>query len=536
MLFNSHEFILLFLPISLLGFFLISSTGHYQIVTIWLVAVSMFFYAWWNPVYLKLLIFSILFNYYLGIILSQSQINNFKSKLILSGGISFNLALLGYFKYAIFLITVVNSIINTNFTLQQIILPLAISFFTFQQIAYLIDAYRGKTKEYSFLNYCLFVSFFPQLIAGPIVHHQEIIPQFEDRSIYKFEPENLAIGLAMFSIGLFKKVIIADGVAIYVNQVFDLVAYNTSITFTEAWVGAFAFYLQIYFDFSAYSDMALGTARTFGIKLPLNFNSPYQATNMSEAISRWHITLNRFLRDYLSIPISRLLQKLFKSKNNQGQQILLYINIIITMLLSGLWHGAGWTFILWGGYLGVCIVIYYLWRDLCKLLGQNSRKIPWWHHGFGWFITMLASVVSLVFFRAESLNSARIILQSMFSFNKISLPTVFSNELGFLSDFGITFNGLMPHIQTRSIDIISWIGFLLLIVWLAPNTQYLLKDYHPALDSYVFRISLNWRNKVWHKLKLKWQLNQKWAIVTAIMMLICILRMTQEQEFIYFQF
>ena len=539
MLFNSHEFILLFLPFSLLSFWLINHQGYYRLGKVWLIAVSLFFYGWWNPAYLWLLVFSIIFNYCTGFILNNYQNRDFRARVILAFGIIINLGLLSYFKYANFFLTTVNSIFNSSFSLHKIILPLAISFFTFQQIAYLVDTYQGQTKEYCFLDYCLFVSFFPQLIAGPIVHHKELVPQFKNYSNYKFNSEDLAVGVAMFSIGLFKKVIIADGIGVYVNTIFGLISQDVSLTFTEAWVGAFAGYLQIYFDFSAYSDMALGTARMFGIKLPLNFNSPYQAINISEGINRWHITLNRFLKNYLALPLFSCMQKYFKVKSLKMRQILLYINIMTTMLLSGLWHGAGWTFVVWGAYLGFCIIIYYLWRDWhkkkskfkyeSKLPKQSLSQNIWWQNGLSWLLTTIVSVISLVFFRASNLKDAINTITMMLNFTTLDL-------FGFLSLENVNIANLMPHLPNIGTDVISWTVFLLLIVWFAPNTQQLLREYKPGLDSYVLYISAGWRDKLWQELDLRWQPAQKWAILTAIMMLVCVLKINQEQEFIYFQF
>ncbi|MCK4501442.1 MAG: MBOAT family protein, partial [Desulfuromonadales bacterium] len=299
MLFNSYIFISLFLPITLVVYYLIGGQGKHRVAISWLVGASLFFYGWWNPAYLGLIITSMLFNYAVGISLGKNDTSHRSTRLILALGVAANLALLGYFKYANFFVNTLNNITETTYHLETIILPLAISFFTFQQIAYLIDAWKGETREYSFLHYSLFVTFFPQLIAGPIVHHKEMLPQFAKDITYKFKHENISIGLTIFLLGLFKKVIIADSAAKYSTPIFDAAEDGMTLSFIEAWIGALSYTFQLYFDFSGYSDMAIGLARMFGIRLPLNFNSPYKANNIIDFWRHWHMTLSRFLRDYL---------------------------------------------------------------------------------------------------------------------------------------------------------------------------------------------------------------------------------------------
>ena len=363
MLFNSYEFIFLFLPIVLLGFHLIGKQGHHRVAIAWLVGASLFFYGWWNPAYLLLMLFSVLFNYSVGVSLSNTSGRKLLSKTILTIGVSVNLAILGYFKYANFFVDNLNALSGTNLILNEVILPLAISFFTFQQIAYLVDAYRGKTKEYNFLHYCLFVTFFPQLIAGPIVHHKEMLPQFAKDAVYKLRSKHLAIGITIFALGLFKKVVLADGVSVYATPVFNAAEAGVMLTFFEAWGGALAYTFQLYFDFSGYSDMAIGIARMFGIRLPLNFNSPYKATSIIDFWRRWHITLSRFLRDYLYIPLG----------GSRKGRVRRYINLMTTMILGGLWHGAGWTFLLWGALHGFYLMINHAKRFLFEF--ENNYLI-----------------------------------------------------------------------------------------------------------------------------------------------------------------
>ncbi|MBT5038577.1 MAG: MBOAT family protein, partial [Rhodospirillaceae bacterium] len=331
MQFNSFEFIYVFLPIVIIIFFSAAAWAGTRTAVAVLVISSLFYYGWWEPVYLLLISGSILFNYIIGYLLvSKSEDKIISGKIVLIAGICGNLGLLGYFKYANFFVDNFSLASGVEVNLPPIILPIAISFFTFQQIAYLVDCRREEAAEYSFMNYVLFVTFFPQLLAGPIVHHREMMPQFSDPGIYRVKVTNLAVGLAIFGIGILKKVVIADQIAPLSDSVFNAVHGGATPTTWEAWAGASAFSFQLYFDFSAYSDMAIGLARMLGIVLPLNFFSPYKAVNIIDFWRRWHITLSRFLRDYLYIPIGG-------SRHGAERR---YLNILITMLIGGLWHGA----------------------------------------------------------------------------------------------------------------------------------------------------------------------------------------------------
>lgn len=505
MLFNSLEFISLFLPITLFIFFQIGKLGNYRLAIAFLVAASLFFYGWWNPPYLILIIFSLIFNYLIGSALNKEFKIPISNKLILTIGVIVNLFMIGYFKYANFFLSTVSDLLGTNFNLANIILPLAISFFTFQQIAYLVDAYKGETKEYNFLDYCLFVTFFPQLIAGPIVHHKEVMPQFADKSTYCFNPENMAVGITIFSVGLFKKVVFADNVAVYATPVFNAALQGTSPTLIEAWIAALAYTLQLYFDFSGYSDMAIGIARMFGIKLPINFNSPYKAISISNFWRRWHITLSNFLRDYLYIPLGGSRKGEFRRN----------FNLLITMLLGGLWHGAGWTFVLWGGLHGIYLIINHQWRSLRKFLGHDLKNTNWFDRGFGWLLTFFAVVVSWVLFRSESMDSAFLILKGMFGFTDWSIP------------------------KSLSIKSILWIISLLIFALFFPNSQQWMEGYNPALNCSVAKNSstsnLTTSNlNLWKRLQ--WKPNQFWSMMVAVITLIAILSLSKESEFLYFQF
>jgi alginate O-acetyltransferase complex protein AlgI len=501
MLFNSLEFIFLFLPITLVLFFFLGKYNYQRLAIASLLTASLVFYSWWNPIYLVLLLISIVFNFFIGYIINLNLDSLIRKKIFLILGVTANLILIAYFKYAEFLVSIVAGLSGRDFPVQDIFLPLGISFFTFQQIAYLIDSYRGETKKYNFLDYCLFVTFFPQLIAGPIIHHSEVMPQFASKTACWFKGENLAVGLTIFSLGLFKKVVFADNVANYATPVFDAAAQGLSPTFLESWIGALAYTLQLYFDFSGYSDMAIGIARMFGIKLPVNFFSPYKAISISDFWRRWHITLSNFLRDYLYIPLGG---------NRQGE-IRRNLNLMITMLLGGLWHGAGWQFILWGGLHGIYLVINHQWNAWQK---KSNYKIEnWLTIKLAWLVTFIAVVFAWVFFRAESLSAGFLMIKTMLGLNQISFAT--------------------PTIDSDIQKVILAIVSLLLIVWFTPNVQEWMSKYEPVLNYEKVKV-LSSNNSFWSKLK--WRPNQTYALVTSVLTVITLLHLTKVSEFLYFQF
>jgi alginate O-acetyltransferase complex protein AlgI len=496
MLFNSYSFIFIFLPIVLAGFFLIGSRGHHRIAIAWLVGASLFFYGWWNPAYLGLILGSILFNYAIGVALGgQQQLGT--GRWLLAFGVAGNLGLLGYFKYANFFVDNIDLFTGADFHLGKIILPLAISFFTFQQIAYLVDAWKGETREYNFLHYCLFVTFFPQLIAGPIVHHKEMLPQFSKDWIYRLDYEHLAVGVTIFTVGLFKKVVLADGVAGYATPVFSAAETGVDLEFHEAWIGALAYTFQLYFDFSGYSDMAIGLARMFGIRLPLNFNSPYKANNIIEFWRCWHMTLSRFLRDYLYFPLG----------GNRKGKPRRYINLMITMLLGGLWHGAGWTFIMWGALHGFYLVVNHAWHGLRRLFNIASGESTVAGRGVARLITFTAVVVAWVFFRAESLDGAVRILSAMSGGNGFSLSAPWTDG---------------PRMLTM----------LLLLAWYTPNTQQMMARYAPAFETYKGEI------KAWKFVWLQWRPTLLFAIITAVVFMVSVKKIitVPDSIFLYFNF
>ncbi len=384
MLFNSPVYILLFLPLTVGGYLGLQRLGRPVAGKAWLIGASLYFYAYWNPIYLPLILGSMAVNFGVGTALHRSKKGSsgwWSRKHTLLCGIALNLGLLGYFKYTDFFITNVNQVLATDWPLLHLALPLAISFFTFQQIAYLCDSYQADTQEYSILNYSLFVTFFPQLIAGPIVHHREMMPQFSSMRAQTLCGRNMAMGLFVFSMGLFKKVAIADTFAVWARAGFDG---GSALSLVEAWGASLSYTLQLYYDFSGYSDMAIGAALFFNIRLPVNFNSPYKATSIQDFWRRWHMTLSRWLRDYIYIPLGG---------NRKGRQRT-YINVFLTMLLGGLWHGAGWTFVLWGAVHGVAIMVNRAWSGA-------GRRLPAF---VGLGITLFFVNGAWVLFRAASMD------------------------------------------------------------------------------------------------------------------------------------
>lgn len=536
MLFNSFEYIFLFLPISLLVFYkLVRLKNNQKISLIWLVAASLFFYAWWNPAYLWLLIISISVNYILGSSLTNAhnQKQEKWGKILLVIGILFNLGLIGYYKYSNFFIETINGVFSASIYWPSIILPLGISFYTFQQIAYLIDSFKGETKSYRFIDYCLFVAFFPQLIAGPIVSHKEMLPQFSkfsNREIFQALPQDMAIGLSIFSIGLFKKVVLSDQIALYSTPFFNAASQGVSLTTFEAWTGALAYALQLYFDFSGYSDMAIGAARMFGIKLPLNFNSPYKAINIIEFWGRWHMTLTRFLTQYLYHPIAMVMsrRRLKKGKPLIRKGVgspsafteLIAVPTILTMFLAGIWHGAGWQYIIFGLLHGCYLTINHGWNMIRNLLGDKGQARGFLQKGFGQIVTLIAVIISMVFFRSPNVKTAIAMLTSMFDLHKLSWDIMFPH-----------------HIIDNPRLGLSLIALLFTIVLIFPNTQEWMAQFKPALNYYPNQLLKDETKSLanfW--LKFQWKPTASWAIVTATIGLVSVFSLSKISEFIYFQF
>lgn len=407
MLFTTAAFICLFLPIALVGFFGIGRFSHAG-AALWLFVASVFFYGYWMPEFTLLLLGSIVANFFVGskiakLVDADKGRISAQSKRWLIFGVATNLLLLGYFKYANFFIGNINAALGFNWDIGRVVLPIGISFFTFTQIAFLADAWRKGIREYKFVHYGLFVTYFPHLIAGPVLHHAQMMPQFRQAATYRFNGGNFTAGLAIFALGLFKKIVLADGISPYADAIFKPADAGLSPDFAEAWLGAMAYTLQLYFDFSGYSDMAIGLSWMFNVRLPFNFNSPYRATNIADFWRRWHMSLSQFLRDYLYIALG----------GNRHGAVRRYVNLMTTMVLGGMWHGASWSFIIWGFLHGLYLGVNHAFRalcgpTLCTRLDQSRV--------FGvvaWLLTMLAVIVAWVLFRAETLPGAGRILQGM---------------------------------------------------------------------------------------------------------------------------
>lgn len=524
MLFNSYEFLFLFLPVVFAGFFWLARFGH-SISALWLSLASLVFYGWWSPKYVWLLLFSILLNYSLSYLIGHA-VTRTRAKSFLIFAIAANLALLGFFKYANFFIGSINEISEGALPFVNIILPLGISFFTFTQIAYLVDVHRGIVREYNFNHYLLFVTYFPHLIAGPVLHHAQMMPQFARSETYRLRLDNVAVGLSIFTIGMVKKVLLADSFAEYTGPVFAAAGQGIQPDFIEAWTGTLAFTLQLYFDFSGYSDMAIGLSLLFGIKLPINFNSPYKASNIIEFWRRWHMTLSQFLRDYLYIPLG----------GNRKGKALRHINLMITMVLGGLWHGANWTFVIWGALHGVYLVVNHAWRSLVGRWIPVTGVKASIYHVTATVLTFLCVVVAWIFFRADSWHAAVAVLKGCFGYGGISLP---SKVAGVIENFGtlgrmlapeVSFNGVFINIPAMgSMGGIAPFARLLLlgmlIVWFAPNCQQL------------FNYGEHGRDRAKEsKWKLAWQPKPVLGLLAGCLFYLALSKLDKVSPFLYYQF
>ena len=490
MLFNSYEFIFVFLPITFFIYFYLNHKKLTEASKGFLVCSSLFFYSWWNVAYLPIILSSMVFNYVIGRSLNKTckdKSKGFSKKSILIFGIVFNLSLLGYFKYTDFLIENFNLAFSSDADLLHLALPLAISFFTFQQIAYLVDSYRQETKEYDFLNYALFVTFFPQLIAGPIVHHKEMMPQFAKTRNKVKNYRNIAMGLFIFSIGLFKKVVIADTFAVWATNGFDVA---TTLNLFEAWATSLSYTFQLYFDFSGYTDMAIGAALLFNIRLPQNFNSPYKATGMIDFWKRWHMTLTNFITTYIYTPIIRSFDILTFHKA--------MFATIVAFLTAGLWHGSSWMFVIFGGLNGIGIVTNHYWKKTKIKLNKV----------LAWFITFNFVNITFIFFRAKEWDDATKILNGML-FGNIELHSRLEKVFSFINDGQITYTNAWLHGINGEVSTPMWIIMSFIISLFFKNSIELQGNYKP---------------------------NVKYSLMCAGLLIIGIMEMNKISEFLYFQF
>jgi len=478
MLFNSYLFIFLFLPAALAGYFLCGRLGN-RAAVIWLALASLVFYSASNWQFVPLLVTSVAFNYLIGWLLIASKLQGRQRFAVLTIGVAGDLLVLGIFKYAGFLAVNLDAIFSAGLKVD-ILLPVGISFYTFTQIAFLVDAYRGHVAGYALPPYALFVTYFPHLIAGPILHHRDMIPQFEQPAAKRPNPHLILCGLMIFAIGLFKKTCLADGIQPLVSLAFG----SGTPTFDQAWIGALAYTFQLYFDFSGYSDMAIGISLMFGIFLPLNFNSPYKARNIIDFWRRWHMTLSQFLRDYLYIPLG----------GNRRGAVLRYVNLMITMALGGLWHGAAWTFVIWGVLHGLYLCINHAWIRFAPPVA------PWFAGAanlLAMMVTFLAVVVAWVFFRANNISSAFHILSRM-------------------ADPSHTAFGRAEMVQG------AFVACYAALAWFAPNTQAIMGYDHKT-------------RTVGEGLG-AWPMRPLFLYASAAVLAFGILGIQQYSEFIYFRF
>ena len=492
MLFNSPIFIFVYLPFTLALFFWIARYST-RLAAYCLFVMSLVFYAWWNPVHVPLLVGSICLNYAAGRVLA-GELKAGVRKFALVVSICANLAVLVWFKYALFLLQAMDFSEMLFMKPETRELPLGISFFTFTQITFLVDAYRGEAREYRFGQYGLFVTYFPHLIAGPILHHREMMPQFQDERIYRPSVENLSVGSTLFIIGLFKKVIIADGIAPYAVSFYKLAASPAELGVIEAWLGVMAFSFQIYFDFSGYSDMALGLARMFGIRMPINFYSPYKARSMVELWRRWNMTLSRLLRDYVFVPLG----------GNKRSALRRYSSLLLTMLIGGVWHGAGWTFVVWGILLGAMLAINHAW--LAKW--RRAKKSP---PGFvigaiACAATYSCFAVATVFFKADTLDQALRISWALWGF------------------------GAATFVGNVTLAEVAWIVACSLIIWGLPNSLQIMYRYSPGIETFPGIIQPS------RFTLLEWRPNAGWATIIGVMGLASLMMMNRIREFLYFAF
>ncbi|HWK44002.1 MAG TPA: MBOAT family protein [Stellaceae bacterium] len=492
MLFNSLPYIFGFLPITLLVFFAAGRLGS-RLAAAWLVVASLAFYGWWNPAYLALLLGSIAWNFGAALGLLRCPLGGAARRWVLGVAIAGDLALLGVFKYADFVLRSAAALTGEDLGTLGILLPLGISFFTFTQIAFLVDTARGEVREVDPINYALFVTFFPHLLAGPVLHHREMMPQFERPSTYRPRAENLSVGLTIFILGLFKKVVLADGVAPYASPLFDAAGAGAHPGFADAWIGALAYTFQLYYDFSGYTDMAIGGARLFGIVLPENFRSPYRSVSLIDFWRRWHMTLSRFLRDYLYVPLG----------GNRHGPARRHLNLLVTMLLGGLWHGAAWTFVLWGGFHGLGLIVNHGWRALLRRVGIAPGRFGPAGRIAGVALTFMVVVVGWVFFRAESVDAATRILAGMAGLNPDAPPI---------------YRGLAQEI---------WLAFLLSVTFLAPTTQDFVGRFQPHLIGGADDTGWSWG---W------WRPDLRWAMVLVVALVAALSQMSDISPFLYYRF
>jgi D-alanyl-lipoteichoic acid acyltransferase DltB (MBOAT superfamily) len=522
MIFNSFPFLFAFLPVVLTGTFLLARAGA-GAAQCWLIAASLFFYAAWNVAYLPLLLGSIGFNYLVATRMARTG-NPRPRSWLLGFAVAVDLGLLGYYKYTGFFLETLDRATGADYQWRSLILPLGISFYTFQQLTLLADISAGRIKDFRFRDFVLFVTFFPHLIAGPIVHHREMMPQFEAAD-YRLNWRDLAIGCVLLAIGLFKKVVLADGIAEHAAPVFSDAAAGLPISLPRAWAAAIGFTLQMYFDFSGYSEMALGLARMVGIKLPMNFNSPLKALSIVEYWSRWHITLTRFLTAYVYSPMAVAVARRRAAAGKPGMAGtktewhafagIVAMPTLVTMFLSGLWHGAGNQFLLFGVLHGVALVINHAWRLVRPRIWPDTAGYQRRAKPVAWGMTFLVVMVALTWFHAVSVRAGWDIVSGLIGMHGVSVP---------------------PEAVFDLTVFAGWIVLLLAIALIPPNTLEILRDWQPAIT--MPGLSTTGRLDLWRGVtaRLSLSLTPAWALATAALMTMGVLGVNRVSEFLYWKF
>ncbi len=480
------EYIFIFVPLAVLIYFVLNSRGFTKAGRLWLLLGSLLFYVYLSPLYLPILLISILVNFFLGNVVRPDSrpIPHFSRKTVISLGILFNVGLLGYFKYSNFLIDNINFFFSTGIDPIKILAPVGISYFTLVQIAFLVDSYRGKLGTNDFIPYALFVSFFPKIIQGPIALQGEMASQFTDAGRSRFNSENFARGILFIAIGLFKKLVLADNLGVWATQGYDHAAVLPLI---EAWLTMLAYCFQLYFDFSGYTDMAMGIGLMFNIRIPDNFDSPYKSLNYQELWRRWHITLGRFLREYIYIPLG----------GNRKGEIRTYVNLLITFIIGGLWHGAAWTYVFWGAMNGLGLMVHRIWRKT----GFRMNR------GLAWLLTFIYWNITVIMWRAVDYKAAVKIYRGVIGLDGVVLPSMFENE--FMKSAGVTFGPWLANLGEKEYYYIYLIIACSILCFFTKNSMEMAEKLKP---------------------------NMRWALFVSLVLGISIIHITQISQFIYANF
>ena len=475
MIFSTYKFIFLFLPVTFSVYFFLNHFRFFSLSKIWLVICSLFFYSQGSPAFFPFFFASITGNYLFGMAMVKTEGNSgIQKKLLFAAGLAGNIGLLGYYKYTDFFIENYNLLTGSDVALKHIVLPIGISFFTFQLIAFLVDCYRGETEQYDFISYLLFITFFPQLIVGPIIHHAEIVPQFERKENLKLNYENIALGLFLFSLGCAKKILLADPLTTDAQSFFNAVPANP--TMLQSWFSSIEYTISYYFDLSGYADMAIGLGWLFNMHIPQNFDSPYKARNFQDYWRRWHITLSRFLSAYI-------FRSVYKKEVPWRNY---YVATMVTFLVSGFWHGAGWTFVVWGLINGLLVCI-------ASAMKRRNWKLPFLT---AFLMTAAGVVIMRVLFVSSSFPDAWHVYSGMLNFR--SLGSSLGEAVRSITHFVISHRGIGLRLTVA-----------LGICWFMPNSKTMEERFHPT----ALRL-----------------------IASAGLMLLCLMEMNKVVQFLYFQF